>query len=127
MRRDELHRAIAERLEPKPTIAHPDEFWYDIKSPLGWWYAHYFQGSGWRIDPVNFSEDEAASARLRRAMLSAGISIYLVGDEDGVVRLRAHISTRIGGGVFVFDGDEKTAVLLAAQRWLGIDGELELR
>lgn len=67
----------------------------------------------------DYSTSEDASARLLDAMLSAGAAIEFQG--MGVILMWRGISTVLASP------DRKTAVLLAAQRWLEIEGELEDR
>lgn len=124
--RGELHRRIAERLEPKPS----DILSLCGLSGLGFWFrpfegvthrgeeTRYFGIGEWR--PVNFSTSEDASARLRRAMPSC--SLYCVRDTpcwacnpDWTTATYEDIEA----------DDDLTAVLLAAKSWLGIEGELD--
>lgn len=108
MTRDELHRAIAEALEPNPSQMNSD----DVK----WWGIFYRAGKNApSFYPLNFSTSDSAAARLLDAMPYITLSrrnsewwCYGDGKPIGVGK------------------DRKTAVLLAAKAWLNIEGELEL-
>ncbi len=76
----ELSLKIAESLEPRPKIQHPDDYWYDIKSPLGFWRAQYFEGSGWRVIPNDFVNDPAMTMMLIKTPGFLSLKARLSGD-----------------------------------------------
>lgn len=109
--REQLHGAIAERLEPNPEMPRDLDgtIEFDSLSPLGLWC----WGSGIRLCPVNFSKSEDASARLLDAMRK--------GDSTGM--RTSHFRGLLTRLLFTND-DRKTVALLAAKEWLEIEGEL---
>ncbi len=125
MNRDEICRKIAEKLEAKPEGLPRLSF---QTSPLGFWASHFIRMSSpdfWSEDAecvyewrnLDFYSDEAASAKLLEAM--PGVELLhihgLSGDVTSVWRCR------LPTGRFVSMPDRKTAIVLAAMQWLGIE------
>jgi len=117
----EACRAIAERLEPKPNgvdlitrdemIRH-NKTGIKILSPKGFWWWHGKVLDWSQFDPFT---SEEASARLLEAMPAPDLyKCWLVEEKHYGWSCSGHTSS-----------DRKTAIVLAAMKWLGIDGELE--
>lgn len=128
-----LCREISERLEPLEVGALPD-FRHDIDSGL-WkmrgdsWHWDSIAGFWWRqchdseTHSVDFFNDESASARLLEAMRYP----LLVSDWPGCEGWRVDMGVEYSQGPLKgpTHKDRKTAIALAAKRWLHIEGELE--
>lgn len=105
MRKSEICRLLSEKLEPNFTTvdgSYP-RFW--VSSCKGWQPADYF-------------ESEDASAKLLEAMPEVDLEHYQSGglNEWGVLYSQAPDHT--------LHADRKTAIVLAACKWLGIEGEI---
>ena len=118
MTKQELCRAIAEKLEP----CLPDIDWTVFPRPekmisgKGFWkYVAYLE----QAQPIDFFTSEDASARLLEAMPKG-----LVGrDVDGWKSSYAGFLC-VDHEIFTHP-DRKTAIVLAAKAWLEIPGELD--
>lgn len=116
-----LCRAISERLESvsQDIIAFP----MVTVSPLGFWRG-YGAVTGWKWGCVDFFNDESASARLLDAMPFGRLWKYKQPEGEalwwGCAYDHAHIDNNS------HSPDRKTATVLAACKWLGIEGELEV-
>lgn len=110
--REQLHKVVAERLEPKPQMPRGIDgvIDFDSNSPLGFWC----WGIGMEIIPVNFSDDEAASGMLLDAMPTP--TLWHDANERWYVT-----SSKFEA----MHADRKTAVLLAAKAMLQIEGEFD--
>lgn len=123
MKRAELHRLVSERLEPLETcegIDLPSAY-----SPLGYWKrTNVCRVGRWIFEweAVDFSHSEDASAKLLESMPLGGVTS---GRIDGMKFWSAIADCGGPASNGLIHPDRKTAVLLAAKKMLGIEGELE--
>lgn len=116
MTKAEACRKIADKLEPEPTQ------WAGrlLDGPhYRFWHKQYSTANGNEWIPVNFFESEAASARLLEAMTEVGLHRN---KEDG--SWSAGEVWNHCGWAANHIADRKTAIVLAAMKWLNIEGEL---
>lgn len=117
-------RELAEKLEPvsQYVIAFP----MVAVSPRGFWRG-YGVVTGWKWGAVNFFTDEAACARLLEAMPKPqvwkdshrgfpGEKLRGHPESDWITAAEPHIP-------YCYHADRKTAIALAACKWLGISTE----
>ncbi len=128
MTRTAANLAIATALEAPEGLLPVDIALIDsaILSPKGFWVslALYENDDMPKWYPVDFFTDENASARLLEAMpepVLRGGNMPNV----GVNHVRFYKCAAAPGGPMITAGDRKTAIALAAMRWLHIDGTIE--
>lgn len=126
MLKSDICRALSEALEPMPApLAYRD---LRLVSPLGFW--EWSQtGDGWQ--PVNYFTSEDASARLLEAMpealLQRGMfhgnnqTVWFCTASEVVVREAYECDEETYPDGYAHHADRKTAIALAACKWLQID------
>lgn len=126
MTKQDICRAISFNLEPKPVHKPTHRIngvAVDIqgqRSKLGFW--EYSYGEGWI--PVDYLESEDASAKLLESMPEP--ELWLESRKDEKFRLWACWADLDGKpeDAYAHHADRKTAIVLAAMGWLGIEGEI---
>lgn len=113
-------RELAEKLETisQDVIAFP----MIAVSPRGFWRG-YGVVTGWKWGAVNFFTDEAACARLLEAMPAPLLAMNKPGDLMGVYIAKWLCQASGSPIIEAFDDDRRTAIVLAACKWLGISTE----
>jgi hypothetical protein len=132
MLKSEACRRIAEKLEPGVTRENyicDKAFWYTRRS--------FGKDAKWELHSVDFFTDEEASANLLEAMPSPVVQHLMTGPMLNTLEwfCAATVSTEeydlcgCDHGDYpsghAHHPDRKTAIVLAACKWLGIEGELE--
>lgn len=115
MTKQEICRAISEKMEPN---AHSR-----TDSDFEWWGQSWSAGKR-TLFPLDYFESEDASAKLLEAMPEP--ELWLESRKDEKFRLWACWADLDGKpeDAYAHHADRKTAIVLAAMGWLGIEGEI---
>lgn len=131
MTKSEACRLIAEKLEPLVSLVHPNSYIdpnHDredvclVYSPMGMWRIHFDPINGYRWKSVDFFIDESANARLLDAMPS--FSLHFNSNAEAWV-CSPDLWNHGRHYQKVESNDRKNAIVLAACKWMGIEGKLE--
>lgn len=124
MRKSEICRLLSEKLEPRPFFDMPPypEEGELLTSNDGFWTI-VNDGIAPKV-AVDYFESEDASAKLLEAMPEP--ELWLESRKDEKFRLWACWADLDGKpeDAYAHHADRKTAIVLAAMGWLGIEGEI---
>ncbi len=127
MTKAEICRAIAEKLEPKPFFdmpPYPEDGELLISNEGFWTFINTERETN---HPVDFFTDESANARLLDAMPSPLLDGLTLKDGKRIWTCIAdQYQEPYDQDQFASKDDRRTAIVLAACRWLGLEvGEVE--